>query len=217
MGPPPCDVDYLPTVEKALEEMLGRTGPSSADRPQPHLDLQVLAPGTSWPLPHQPQHGGPKAAEGVTLEAVEQQESIAAQVVRCCLLAQQAELAQRQQVLSRRLPSLQEVFTMHVMCDYTPTHPKHLPKSKWASVERLAIQLEHYAPAEVKQLGRSGLKQMITVWFADHPAFAGLPFSAWCKKLKDDSPQAQPRGQVIKFSFEYTPRLTDTVGVSIWN
>ena len=49
------------------------------------------------------------------------------------------------------------------------------------------------------------------------PAFAGLPFSAWCKKLKDDSPQAQPRGQVIKFSFEYTPRLTDTVGVSIWN
>ena len=211
MGPPS---NFFPRVEEAVEEMLWTTGPSSTDRPQPHL--QVLAPATTWPLPHQPQHGGPKAAEGVTLEAVEQQESIAAQVVRCCLLAQQAELAQRQQVLSRRLPSLQEVFTMHVMCDYTPTHPKHLPKSKWASVERLAIQLEHYAPAEVKQLGRSGLKQMITVWFADHPAFAGLPFSAWCKKLKDDSPQAQRRDHVIKFSFEHTPRLT-SAGVSIWN
>ena len=141
------------------------------------------------------------------LEAVQRQEFIASQV-RCCLRAQQTELAERQQGPSRtRLPSLQEVFAWHVMCDYTPTHPEHLPRSKRASVERLAIQLEQYAPAEVKQLGRSGIKQMITVWFADHPAFAGLSFSAWCKNLKDDSPQAQPRDPIIKFSFEYTPRL----------
>jgi len=187
-----------------------------------HTRLGLDTPGHTWLEenrihlmgPPQPFHN--MLGCGVTVE-----EAIAAEVmvrpVRCCQLAQWEELAQRQgpsrrvspgPLSSRRLLSLQEVFAMHVMCDYTPTRPKHLPMSKWASIERLAIPLEQHAPAEVEKLGRSGLKQIITAWFTDHPAFHGLPFSAWCKKLKDDSPLANPRNLVIKFSFEYTPRAT---------
>ena len=215
MGPPEALTTVLGcgvTVEEALDVMLG-PGPS-ANRSQPHL--QVPAPGASWCLqPHGDRqlHGGPKA-EGAKLEAVAQQGTIAAEVVRCCQLAQQERQAQLDFPL-RQTKSLQEVFGAHVMCDYTPTHPKHLTMSKWASLKCLANRLEQHAPAEVKQLGLSGVKQMITAWHTDHPAFAGLPFSAWCKKLKDNSPQAHHRDQVIKFSFEYTPRVT--VDIDIWN
>ena len=53
----------------------------------------------------------------------------------------------------------------------------------WVSIERLMSELRQHAPAEVDKLGLKGVKQMITESQMDHPAFAGLPFSAWCKKL----------------------------------
>ena len=102
--------------------------------------------------------------------------------------------------------SLREKFEQHVMCNYTPTHPNNLQKLSWVSYKTLLRQLEVHAPTEVWKLGPSNLKQLITEWLKDHPAFSGLPFSDWCKKLKDHDPQAPAgRSQVFKFCFEYTP------------
>ena len=101
--------------------------------------------------------------------------------------------------------SLREKFELHVMCNYTPTHPNNLQKLSWVSYKTLLRQLEVHAPTEVWKLGPSNLKQLITEWLKDHPAFSGLSFSDWCKKLKDHDPQAPGRSQVFKFCFEYTP------------
>ena len=103
------------------------------------------------------------------------------------------------------LSDLREKFVTHVMCDYTPRPPRLLPMKQWVSYERLVRQLQPHAPAEVAQLGNIRLKQLITDWFTNDPAFVGLPFSAWCKLLKDKDPQDGPRRQIHKFSFEYTP------------
>ena len=103
--------------------------------------------------------------------------------------------------------SLQELFETRVMSNYTPRDPKLLPLSAWISIERLMSELRQHAPAEVDKLGLKGVKQMITESQMDHPAFAGLPFSAWCKKLKDDRPQAHYRAQVTKFPFAHTPQI----------
>ena len=104
------------------------------------------------------------------------------------------------------LSSLQEVFTVHVMCDFTPRVPKELSTSKWTTLEQLFIRLQQHAPTETTMLDRINIRQLITEWFKDHPAFAGLPYSAWCKRLKDNSPQAHARSLTYKFCFEYTPR-----------
>ena len=106
------------------------------------------------------------------------------------------------------LSDLQEKFVTHVMCDYTPRPPRLLPMKQWVSHERLIRQLQPHAPAKVAQLGNVRLKQLITDWFTNDPAFVGLPFSAWCKLLKDKDPQDGPRRQIHKFSFEYTPTRT---------
>ena len=103
--------------------------------------------------------------------------------------------------------SLRELFETRVMSNYTPRDPKLLPLSAWVSIERLVSELRQHAPAEVDKLGLKGVKQMITESQMDHPAFAGLPFSAWCKKLKDDRPQAHYRAQVTKFPFAHTPQI----------
>ena len=104
--------------------------------------------------------------------------------------------------------SLQELFETRVMSNYTPRDPKLLPLSAWVSIERLMSELRQHAPAEVDKLGLKGVKQMITESQMDHPAaFAGLPFSAWCKKLKDHRPQAHYRAQVMKFPFAHTPQM----------
>ena len=79
--------------------------------------------------------------------------------------------------------SLRELFETRVMSNYTPRDPKLLPLSAWVSIERLVSELRQHAPAEVDKLGLKGVKQMIIESQMDHPAFAGLPFSAWCKKL----------------------------------
>ena len=51
------------------------------------------------------------------------------------------------------------------------------------------------------------VKQLITNQFNDHPTFAGLSFTAWCKLLKEHDVPGRGGGKksVMKFSFEYTP------------
>ena len=100
---------------------------------------------------------------------------------------------------------MKDVFTTKVMCDYTPRHPKELPTSRWATLEELVSQLQQHAPAEVTKLGHQNLRQMITEWYKEHPAFGGLAYSAWGKRLKDNAPQAHARSLIFKFCFEHTP------------
>ena len=100
--------------------------------------------------------------------------------------------------------SLQEIFATCVMCNFTPRVPKEFSTSRWASLEHLVFLLQQHAPAEVLKLGHQNLRQLITEWYKNHPAFAGLPYSAWCKRLKDNDPQAHSRSLSFKFSFEYT-------------
>ena len=92
-----------------------------------------------------------------------------------------------------------------VMCDFTPKPPSALPTWKWATLEQLLDRLQLHVPWEMAQLRPDTLRQYITEWYKDHPAFAGLPFTAWGKRLKDMDPAAHPRSLVFKFSFEYTP------------
>ena len=101
--------------------------------------------------------------------------------------------------------SVQSIFMTHVMCDFTPRRPSVLPTWKWATLEQLLDRLQLHAPREVWQLGPNSLRQLITEWYKDHPAFSGLAFTSWGKRLKDMDPQAHPRSLVFKFSFEYTP------------
>lgn len=109
--------------------------------------------------------------------------------------------------------SLREKFELHVMCDYTPVQPAALDKSNWVSYKALLRQLEMHAPTEVRKLGAINLKQLITEWMKDHPVFRDLPYSDWCKKLKDHDPLASGRHQVFKFCFKHTPRTgSGTIG-----
>ena len=107
--------------------------------------------------------------------------------------------------VARKSGTLQEIFQKLVMCDYTPRDPKQLPLAKWASYKKLISLFEPHAPIEVSRSGPGSLKKLITAWFKDHPAFASLEVKKWCRKLTDNDPQALPRSQVYKFSFEYTP------------
>ena len=73
--------------------------------------------------------------------------------------------------------------------------------------------LRPHAPAEVRDLSSEQLKQLITEWYKDHPAYADQPFYAWCKKLKDNNaPRVDPRqggrnrSQHFKFPFQRTSR-----------
>eukprot|EP00964_Phaeocystis_antarctica_P086577 scaffold54852_cov57-Phaeocystis_antarctica.AAC.1 len=50
---------------------------------------------------------------------------------------------------------------------------------------------------------RLALGQLIVEWLKDHSAFAGLPYSAWCKRLKDNSPEAHSRSLAFRFSRKY--------------
>ena len=98
--------------------------------------------------------------------------------------------------------TVEEKFAMHVMCNYTPRTPGELPMKLWVSCAQLLCQLQPHAPAE------DYVKQLITNHFKDHPAFAGHPFHAWCKHLKDyNAPAGGGRPTVVKFSLEYTPAV----------
>ena len=75
----------------------------------------------------------------------------------------------------------------------------------WASCAQLQ-------PAQLQPLLPDHVKQLITNQNKDHPAFAGHPFNAWCKMLKDfDAPAGSGRRSVMKFCFEYTPNVHHSV------
>ena len=109
--------------------------------------------------------------------------------------------------------SLREIFDMYVMCDFTPRNPRKFHTLKWATLEQLMLLLQPYAPSEVARFGPQNLRQLITEWYKEHPAFAGLSFSEWAKRLKDLHPLAHPRSLTYKFCFEFTPR--DRRGASL--
>ena len=72
------------------------------------------------------------------------------------------------------------------MCDFTPRPPAELPKSQWVSYKKLVAQFQPWAPTEVWQHGPGNLKQLITEWFKEDPAFAGWPLVV----LVDDAREA---------------------------
>ena len=83
--------------------------------------------------------------------------------------------------------TLQERFVRHVMCHYTPLRPSEMQTSLWVSCGHLIDLLQPHAPTEVLQLGPKRLAQLIIEWYKDHPAYAGLPYSSWCKNLTQKS------------------------------
>ena len=83
--------------------------------------------------------------------------------------------------------TLKERFAQHVMCRFTPMRPSDFQLSLWVSSGHLINLLQPHAPTEVLQLGPRKLTQLITEWYQDHPTYAGLPYSYWCKNLKDQS------------------------------
>ena len=104
------------------------------------------------------------------------------------------------------LLSLRKRFETLMMCDFTPRRLNELPMAHWTSYKELIRLLEPHADStEGRHLGPGNLKQLITAWYKDDPAFAGLAPNAWCKKLTDNDPEVPARTQVFKFCFEYTP------------
>ena len=101
--------------------------------------------------------------------------------------------------------TLQAIFVKYVMCDFTPRRPSTLPTWRWATLEQLLDRLQLHRPLDVQRLGPNSLRQLITEWFKGNPAFEGLAFTQWGKRLKDNNPQAHARSLVFKFSFEHTP------------
>ena len=97
------------------------------------------------------------------------------------------------------------------MCDFTPRHPDDLPQSQWVSYDTLYQLFQPHAPLDVWQKGPGNLKQLITEWYQDDPAFTGLAPSAWCKRLvtRNEPQHGQGRGgrktYYTCFSFEYRP------------
>ena len=108
--------------------------------------------------------------------------------------------------------TLREKFATHVMYDFTPRPPGDLSKSQWVSYKRLVSLFQPYAPTEVWQHGPGNLKQLITDWYKEHPAFAGLEATKWCKLLKDKDAKPGSSSMVSKFSFEYTPNRKRSFG-----
>lgn len=105
--------------------------------------------------------------------------------------------------------TLQERFAKYVMCGFTPRRPYELPMSDWVSCDELVDLLRPHAPAEVRDLSSETLRQLITEWYKDDPAFADQPFYAWCKRLKDrtlhrSGPRQarRSRSQHFKFPFQ---------------
>ena len=95
--------------------------------------------------------------------------------------------------------TVEDKFYMHVICNYTPRAPGELPMKRWVSCAQMLRELQPHAPA------KDYVNQLITDHFKNHPTFAGHPFCAWCKKLKDFDAPAGGRKNVMKFSLEYTP------------
>ena len=104
--------------------------------------------------------------------------------------------------------TLQERFVKYVMCGFTPRRPYELPMSDWVSCDELIGLLRPHAPEEVRDLSSETLRQLITEWYKDDPAFADQPYYAWCKKLKDKTsrksgPRQARRSRSQHFNFPF--------------
>ena len=95
------------------------------------------------------------------------------------------------------------------MCNFTPRRPCELPTSRWVSLNTFYRLFQPHNRAEVSLMGPGNLKQLITKWYKDHPAFAGLDVKQWCKRLSNN--ETQGGGYVYKFSFEHTPNKAATM------
>ena len=105
--------------------------------------------------------------------------------------------------------ALQHKFETLVMCNFTPRRPRELPTSRWVSFNTLYRLFQPHNRAEVWLMGPGNLKQLITKWYKDHPAFAGLDVKQWCKRLSNN--ETQGGGYVYKFSFEHTSNKAATM------
>ena len=99
--------------------------------------------------------------------------------------------------------ALQQKFETLVMCNFTPTHPRELPTSRWVSFTTLYRLFRPHNWEDVWLMGPGNLKQLITKWYEGHPAFAGLDVKQWCKRLSNN--ETQGGRYVFKFCFEHTP------------
>ena len=103
--------------------------------------------------------------------------------------------------------NLMQEFVELVMRDFTPRHPRELPKSRWVSFDRLYQLFQPHAA--VCKKGPGNLRLRIIEWYKDDPAFIGLASREWCKRVtSNDAPQnGSGKTYLYKFCFEYTPRL----------
>ena len=97
--------------------------------------------------------------------------------------------------------ALQHRFQTLVMCNFTPRRPRELPTSRWVSLNTLYRLFEPHNRGEVWLKGPGNLKQLITKWYKDHPAFAGLAVEQWCRRFTRD--EARAGVTVFKFCFEH--------------
>ena len=97
--------------------------------------------------------------------------------------------------------ALQHRFQTLVMCNFTPRRPRELPTSRWVSLNTLYRLFEPHNRGEVWLMGPGNLKQLITKWYKDHPAFAGLAVEQWCRRFTRD--EARAGVTVFKFCFEH--------------
>ena len=105
--------------------------------------------------------------------------------------------------------ALQQKFETLVMCNFTPTHPRELPTSRWVSFTTLYRLFRPHNWEDVWLMGPGNLKQLITKWYEGHPAFAGLDVKQWCKRLSNN--ETQGGRYVYKFCFEHTPNKAATM------
>jgi hypothetical protein len=108
--------------------------------------------------------------------------------------------------------ALQKTFETLVMCAFTPRRPSELKVSRWVSINVLFRLFQPLAPGEVWLMGPGNLKQLITKWYNDHPAFKGLTVNEWCKRLTSDKRDGPGQGSyTLKFCFERTHKVAAAI------
>jgi hypothetical protein len=103
--------------------------------------------------------------------------------------------------------ALQHRFQTLVMCNFTPRRPRELPASRWVSLNTLYRLFQPYNQGEVWLMGPGNLKQLITNWYKDHPAFAGLAVKQWCRRLSTRNEMRAGNVTVFHFCFEHKMSL----------
>ena len=88
------------------------------------------------------------------------------------------------------------------MCNFTPRRPRELSTSRWVSFNTLYRLFKPHNREDVWLMGPGNLKQLITKWYKDHPAFAGLAVEQWCRRFTRDEARAG-NVTVFKFCFEH--------------